>query len=92
MFVIQRQNYWNDRLKRKGHVFLNEVRESLGLDRVPEGQMVGWIYDPNDSERDNYIDFGIYDVYSEANRRFANGLERSVLIDVNVDGTIYDKI
>lgn len=38
-----KQNYWNDRLEAVGFVFLNEIYEDLGYERVPEGQNVGWL-------------------------------------------------
>lgn len=93
-FVLKQQNYFNDLLHRRGYVFLNEVREGLGLERVPAGQVVGWVYDETnpDHEGDNFIDFGLFNVHRQANRRFVNGLERSVLINPNCDGVIYDKI
>lgn len=93
MFLLKQQNCFNDLLKRRGHVFLNEVREGLGLDRTPAGQVVGWVYKEDDTEHgDNYIDFGIFNVHRQASRRFVNGIERSVLINPNCDGLIYDKI
>ena len=91
-FLLKQQNYFNDRLKRRGHVFLNEVREGLGLDRCPSGQVVGWIYDEKNPNGDNYIDFGIFNVHRQASRRFVNGIEKSVLINPNCDGVIWDKI
>lgn len=92
MFLLKQQNYWNDVLKRRGHVFLNDVRESLGLDRVPSGQVVGWIYNEANPTGDNYIDFGIFNVHRQASRRFVNGLEKSVLIVPNCDGVIFGNI
>jgi len=86
MFVRQQQNYFNDLLKIRGHVFLNEVYDALGLDRTKPGSVVGWCL----GNGDDYIDFGIYDI--DGNSRFVNGLERSVLLDFNVDGVIYDMI
>ena len=86
----------NDKLRANGHVFLNEVYKELGFDDTKAGQVVGWIYDPENPNGDNYIDFGIYDVYncskSEAERKtaFVNGYERSIILDFNVDGNIWE--
>lgn len=92
-FLMKQQNYFNDRLRRKGHVFLNEVLDGLGIDRTAAGAVVGWIYDKDgNGEGDGYIDFGVFNVHRQASRRFANGLEKSVMLDFNVDGVIYDKI
>jgi hypothetical protein len=88
MFLIQQQNYANEKLQKKGYLFLNEVYEMLGLQKTQAGQAVGWVYDKNHPKGDNIVDFGIYDLYDESKRRFVNGFERSVLIDPNVDGDI----
>ena len=88
-FLTKHQNYFNDRLKARGHVFLNEVYDALGFEHTSEGALVGWVYN---GDGDNYIDFGIYDASKDANRRFVNGYESVILLDFNVDGVIYDKI
>lgn len=94
-FLVAQQNYWNNILQARGHVFLNEVYDSLGLRRSEAGQMVGWIWDPENKygeDRDNYIDFGIHNVNRKGCSEFVNGYERAILLDFNVDGYILDKI
>lgn len=91
-FLKCQQNYFNDLLKRRGHVFLNEVYDGLGFPRSKAGAVVGWIYDEECPIGDNYIDFGIFNINSEAARNFVNGLEKAIWLDFNVDGVIYDKI
>jgi Family of unknown function (DUF6353) len=86
LFVQCQQNYMNHLLQARGHVFLNEAYDGLGIERSSAGQVVGWVLDQGG---DNYIDFGIFEVH---NREFVNGQERSILLDFNVDGVIYDKI
>lgn len=88
-FLTQQQAYFNDRLRARGHVFLNEVYDALGFDRTPAGAVVGWIYRGDDQD---HIDFNIYDPSKGANRRFVNGYENVILLDFNVDGVIYDQI
>ena len=90
MYVKCQQNYANDLLKSRGHVFLNEVYDMLGLPHSQAGSVVGWISDSENG--DNFIDFNIYDFTSDEARAFVNGEERSILLDFNVDGVIYDKI
>lgn len=87
-FLINQQRYANDLLKSRGHLFLNEVYDMLGLPRSKAGQVVGWIYDEKNPIGDNYVDFGIHDVHNERKRAFVNGYERSILLDFNVDGNI----
>lgn len=92
MFLKDQQRYANDLLKSKGHLFLNEVYDMLGIQRTQAGQIVGWIYDEKHPVGDNYVDFGIYNVYNEANRNFVNGYEKTILLDFNVDGDILNLI
>jgi hypothetical protein len=86
IFLECQQNYMNHLLRARGYVFLNDVYDSLGLDRSRAGQLVGWMAD---DAGDGFIDFGMYEAYNE---RFIKGHERSVILDFNVDGTIQDKI
>lgn len=91
-FLRAQQNYANDLLKTRGYVFLNEVYRMLGIPESQAGQVVGWIYDPEDTSRDNYIDFGIYDIHKPKNRDFVNGYERTILLDFNVDGNVLNAL
>lgn len=90
MFLKQQQNYANEMLKKRGYLFLNEVYKMLGIQATKAGQCVGWIYDEKNPVGDNFIDFGIYDIYNEKARDFVNGYERVILLDFNVDGNILD--
>ena len=91
-FLIQQQNWANDRLKAKGHLFLNEVYDMLGAKRTKAGAQVGWVYDEKNLVGDNYVDFGIFDIRSPKARDFVNGLEKVIVLDFNVDGVILDLI
>ena len=94
-FLKMVQNQMNDKLKARGHVFLNEVYDALGFDRSEAGQLVGWVWSNDNTAMesgDGYIDFGIFDGNDYAKRAFVNGDERSILLDFNIDGMIYDLI
>jgi hypothetical protein len=88
MFLQSQQNYANDKLKARGHVFLNEVYDMLGIERSKEGAVVGWVR----GNGDDYIDFGVFRNDVHKGDLFVNGNERSILLDFNVDGVIYDKL
>lgn len=88
IFLRCRQNWCNDLLRARGHLFLNEVYRELGMDHTKAGAVVGWIMG---SEGDNYVDFGLWDNREQV-RDFVNGREGSILLDFNVDGVIFDKI
>lgn len=91
-FLKSQERYANDRLKAKGHLFLNEVYDMLGVPRTKAGQIVGWIYDEKHPNGDNFVDFGMLDINDERKRDFINGYERNIVLDFNVDGPIYDLI
>lgn len=92
MYLRHVQDYLNDLLRTRGHVFLNEAYDQLGIPRTKAGAIVGWVYNEKNPVGDNYIDFGIYDPKDEKARDFVNGYERVILLDFNVDGPILDLI
>jgi hypothetical protein len=89
--LLRCQQEWaNQKLRTTGHLFLNEVYDMLGMERTPAGAVVGWIYESD--EGDSYVDFGVFrnDVFM--GQLFVNGEEKSVWLDFNCQGVIYDKI
>lgn len=96
-FLKCQERYANDLLKSRGHLFLNEVYDMVGIQRSKAGQIVGWIYDEENPIGDNYVDFGLYRVYQNSeNRRahsaFINGDEPSIMLDFNPDGNIFEML
>lgn len=90
LFISCQQNFANDLLHSRGHLFLNEVYTMLGLDHTRSGAVVGWIVG---GEGDGYVDFGVFLPDSgDRIRDFVNCREGSVLLDFNVDGVIYDQL
>lgn len=57
----------------------------LGVPRRVIGQLVGWVYDENNPNGDNFVDL---DIFNERN----NNDENVFILDPNVDGYILDKI
>lgn len=91
-FLKHIQSWANDKLQADGYLFLNEVYKALDIPLTEAGQTVGWLYSEDNPVGDNYVDFRIYDIKSEAKREFVNGNEDVVLLDFNVDGYILDKV
>nr|DAF69220.1 MAG TPA: hypothetical protein [Caudoviricetes sp.] len=85
------QLWANRRLERKGHLFLNEVFDQLGLSRTREGAVVGWI--KNSEVGDGYVSFGDFDasIYRVPNDDWSR-VDSNFILDFNVDGMIWDKI
>lgn len=88
-FLRLQQNHANDMLRARGHVFLNEVYDMLGLPRTKEGSIYGWVMNGDGT---TVIDFGIYNIENPAGRAFVNGYEKAILLDFNVTGIIWDLI
>ena len=85
-FLKKQQCYANDRLKRRGYLFLNDVYDLLDIPNTQMGSIVGWIYNPNDES--SLVDFDLYNITRDGNRRFINGESNAVLLDFNVTGKI----
>ena len=95
LVFLENQQLWaNDKLKIEGILFLNDVYKMLGMDRTPEGQLVGWVYDPSNPRIDNYVDFGITEILKDKSlyNAIMNNAERSFMLDFNCDGRVIDKI
>lgn len=90
MFLRMQQDAATKRLKQQGWLLLNDVYDMLGIPRTKDGMVIGWVYDEKHPVGDYFVDFGIYDTNRASNRDFVNGYERTILLDFNVDGNIYD--
>lgn len=90
MFVKAQETYANQLLSSRGHVLLNDVLDSLGMDRTHEGAVMGWVLTP---DAPNFIDFGILDLQGTNSRVHGNFDEEgpSIMLDFNVQGIIWDK-
>lgn len=86
-YLMASEAYMNNLLHSRGHVFLNEVYDALGMPRTSAGQQVGWV----DGSGDDYIDYGLYSPDYKG-IRFVDGKEEAIMLDFNVDGIILDLI
>lgn len=85
MFLKAQQEFANDKLQTRGHLFLNEVLDDLDLPRTPAGQIVGWTKDGPDG----YVNFRIVEVERETED---GRHEPALLLDFNVEGNIWEKM
>ena len=92
LFLKQQQNWANECLQSRGHLFLNEVYDMLGIQRTSFGQIAGWVYTEDSSIGDNFVDFGIFDTNDVTKCNFVNGFERSIVLDFNCIGNVLDYI
>ena len=92
VFLIQQQNWANDKLRLRGYLTLNEVYDMVGAPTTAYGQIAGWVYTEDSSVGDNFVDFGIFDVTNEKACDFVNGRERSIILDFNCIGNILEYI
>lgn len=88
MVLTQIESQANNVLRNRGYLFLNEVYHMIGRYSsgesiyTPQGQIVGWLYDPNNESLQNCVKFGLDKMQGD----------RSVVLHFNVDGPIIDKI
>lgn len=85
LFLKAQQQYANDKLQARGHIFLNEVLDDLDLPRSPAGQIVGWTKDGPDG----YVNFRILEVERETED---GRHEPALLLDFNVEGDIWSQM
>lgn len=86
-YIKCQENYANVILHSRGHIFLNEVLDSLNLPRTPEGQIVGWVR----GNGDDHVSFGFFE---DANNPYNYKVRKdgSIVLDFNVDGPVYKLI
>lgn len=82
MTLRAEQQYANDYLRTRGYVFLNDIFERIGCPKTKMGQVVGWVYDSNNDEGDNFVDFGIQDINVDG--------EEKIILEFNPQGNILD--
>ena len=71
-----------------GYLLLSWIYDNLDVPVTYASTVCGWVK----GYGDDYVDFGMFDIYSAASRRFVNGLEPVILLNFNDHGYILDKI
>ncbi len=90
MFLRNVENYLNDLLNSRGHVFMNEALDALGMKRTKEGSVVGWL---KGGGGDDYVDLGFSEYYTdEYSDAMDEGYLKNIHLNMNVDGVMWNKI
>jgi hypothetical protein len=94
MTLTANETYANQLLSIRGHVFLNDIFDAIGMPRTKEGSVVGWVLGP---DNENHISFGIVDLQGSRNRDariFGSDEELGdcLLMNFNVDGIVWNQI
>ena len=90
MFLRNVENYLNDLLNARGHVFMNEALDALGMKRTKEGSVVGWL---KGGGGDDYVDLGFSEYYTdEYSDAMDEGYLKNIHLNMNVDGVIWNRI
>lgn len=98
-FLMMKQDYLNQKLKRQGYLFLHDVYDELGFTTAMLGaqkarasRILGWIYDPTNPKRNCYISFGLTQPGTRvALPKVAEQIQRnepSFWLNLNPDGDI----
>jgi len=82
------QNWANDLLNSRGHIFLNEVLDALGMQRTPAGAVCGWVKGCGD----DYVDFGYWDTFYRDYQLDSDLCRKNIHLNFNCDGVIWDMI
>lgn len=90
-YITQQVKLYNQMLKAKGKVFLNELRQTLGFEPSKEGQIVGWVYDPECPLGDNKIEVSIVETHRKVTDEVTGQVRYipTLLLDYNVDGNVW---
>ena len=98
-FLMLAQDYFTNRLRRKGYVTLWEVYQYLGFStkmlgarKATAARYLGWVYDEKDPNRNNYVSFGLTypgtrQALPQTNAQISLN-EPSFWLNFNVDGDI----
>lgn len=89
IFLNNAQRSINDQFYMRGFMHMNNALEQLGLELDDAGFELGWVFDPNDEECQNYISLGFTTMNGDTDfTRFMSGEENAILIHLKPDGYI----
>ena len=85
-----KESYWTNTLQQRGYVTLNEVLNDIGIEGTQAGMVVGWFYDKKNPSGDDQITFNIQEVYVKTDMEYPMNMEKKIVIDPNVQGSIFE--
>lgn len=87
MFVHNQQRFANEKLSRRGYLYLCEVYEALGFAETPISRVVGWKvrYNPDGSRDIPFVDLGL-DKRQPDDWTYSR--ENAIYLDINCQGLI----
>ena len=89
MFLRAMEKQANRILRARKRLFLNEVYQMLGLPISKAGQVVGWVYDPENQNGDNYVSFGLLDDGPDMYSDYVYGNDPAIFLNFNVQGDVW---
>lgn len=89
-FLENHQRWLNERLWAEGFLFENDIRRDLGAPIVKSGWTSGIFAEDKDGNR-NWLTLGL-EAKNPAAQRFRDGVEPSVLIQMNVEDNILEQL
>lgn len=89
MFLKAMEKQANRLLRIRKRLFLNEVYQMLGLPISKAGQVVGWVYDPENPDAHSFVSFGLYDDGPQKYSDFVYGNDPAILLNFNVQGDVW---
>lgn len=89
MFLRAMEKQANRLLRTRKRLFLNEVYQMLGLPISKAGQVVGWVYDPENPDGDNFVSFGLLDEGPQMYSDFVYGNDPAIFLNFNVQGDVW---
>lgn len=89
-YLEQQQIWLNERLNREGFLWENDIRRAIGAELVKCGWTSG-ILAENPDGGPNKLYFGL-DAKNPAAQRFRDGVEPSIILQLNVEDNITDKL
>lgn len=89
-FLESHQRWLNERLWVEGFLFENDIRRDLGAPLVKSGWTSGILAEDKDGNR-NWLDLGL-GAKNSAAQAFRDGIEPSILIQMNIEDNIIDQL